>query len=185
MTRIGLIDSQRATPEIRELYDRIEQNGAAVINLYRLIANSPGMLRDFIRYAHSLLNIPLDPRLRHMLVLRVANLTGAKYMLVMHTPVALELGVTPRQAAALADWQQASCFSPQEQAALQFADEVTTSVRVSEETFARLKKYFDEPTIAELTLVVAFYNMAARIMVPLELDIDEKPAGSFNDLVGK
>jgi alkylhydroperoxidase family enzyme len=68
---------------------------------------------------------------------------------------------------------------------LQYAEEVTREVKVKEETFSALKQYLDEQSIVELTISVGYWGLVARVLVPLQVDLDVTTASSTQDLTGR
>jgi alkylhydroperoxidase family enzyme len=58
-----------------------------------------------------------------------------------------------------------------ERAALEYAEAMTiTGQRVGDELFARLRTYFDEGQIVELTAAVALENFRSKFNVPLGVE---------------
>ena len=69
------------------------------------------------------------------------------------------------------EWRTSALFSDMERAALEYAEVLTiTGQRVAEELFARLRTFFDEPQIVELTAVVALENFRSKFNVPLGIE---------------
>jgi alkylhydroperoxidase family enzyme len=62
---------------------------------------------------------------------------------------------------ALHDYAKNPLFSESEKLALEYADAMTTS-DVDDELFARLQRHFDDDTIAELTMLIAWENASSR-----------------------
>ena len=68
-------------------------------------------------------------------------------------------------------WRDSGRFSEMERAALEYAESMTiTAERVSDQLFARLRSYFDEGQIVELTAVVALENFRSKFNVPLGIE---------------
>ncbi|MFC1957224.1 carboxymuconolactone decarboxylase family protein [Chloroflexota bacterium] len=179
MARVHLWGKDEASPEAKEIFQKIEDNGARVVNLFKAVANSPGVLLNFIRLGSSILRrMGLSPNRRELVILRVARLTGSEYEWAIHSSLALETGVSQEQVSAITDWKSSSKFNDEERAILQYTDEVTQNVSVTDQTFNTLKKFFDEQTIVELTLTAGYYGMLARVLVPLQVDIDEATIGT-------
>ena len=186
MARVKLIQKDEALPEIKELYQQIEDNGARIMNFYRVVANSPGLARIAIKLGNSLISrTKLSARLRELTVMRIAKLCDCEYEWVQHTPVALQSGLTEAQLDAIGSWDKSDAFSPEERAVLEYVDEVEKHIRVTDETFQALGQYLDECQIVELTLAVGWWGMLARLFVPLEVEVDEQSAGSTSDLIGR
>jgi len=186
MARVSLIEKEQAPPEVREIFQKIEDNGARVLNLYKVVANSPGLLLNFIRLGNSVIGrTELPPRLREIVILRVARLTGSEYEWAQHAPVALQAGVSQRQLDNISDWKNSAEFNNEERAVLQYTDEVAQKVKVADHTFNTLKNFFSEQAIVELTMTIGYYEMAARLLVPLQVEVDESAVGSASELIGR
>ncbi len=56
-----------------------------------------------------------------------------------------------------------SLFSDAEKVALEYADAITDTRRdVDDELFARVQRHYDDDTIAELTMIIAWENASSR-----------------------
>jgi alkylhydroperoxidase family enzyme len=68
-------------------------------------------------------------------------------------------------------WRESPRFSDAERVALEYAEAMTiTGQRVSDELFARLKTFYDEAQIVELTAAVALENFRSKFNVPLGVE---------------
>jgi len=186
MARVRLIEKEQALPEVKEVFQKIESNGARILNLYKVAAHSPKVLLNLIRLGNSIIGrMALPPRLREIVILRVANLTGSEYEWAQHAPLALQVGVTQQQLDTISDWENSSEFNDEARAILQYTDEVAKEVKVTDQTFNALKAFFNEQAIVELTITAGYYGMLARLLVPLQVEVDKNSAGSASDLIGQ
>ncbi len=187
MARVPLVEKEQASDKIREVYQKVEDNGARVINLFKALANSPtNILLNVIRLGHSIIGqTGLPPKLRELAILRVARLSGSEYEWQQHVALALEVGAKQEQIDAISDWQNSSQFNDEERAVLQYTDEVAGKVSVSDQTFQALKKFLSDQTIVELTVTIGYYGMLARVLVPLQVEVDESHIGSVSELIGR
>lgn len=72
-------------------------------------------------------------------------------------------GASTEKIAAVANWRESDLFSPEERAALAFAEGQTqTPVSVSDEVFAEAQRHFSEEQLVELAGTVAMENFRAR-----------------------
>ena len=185
MTRVRKVQSEQVPPKVKEIYDKIEGNGARVINLYRVLAHNSDVLRNFLRLGNSLLaKTELSPRLREMAILRIARLTGSEYEWSQHYPIALETGISHEQTEKISNWSNSTDFSDEERAVLQYTDEVAQNVEVKDETFRTLQQHLSERSIVEMTLSIGYWGMVARLLVPLQVDIDIQTVSSAQELIG-
>ena len=67
------------------------------------------------------------------------------------------------EAEALNDYAKSPLFSDAEKVALEYADAITDTRRdVEDELFARVQRHYDDDTIAELTMIIAWENASSR-----------------------
>jgi alkylhydroperoxidase family enzyme len=71
--------------------------------------------------------------------------------------------VTDEELREVPNWQHSLILGERERTAIEYAEEMSkTPVRVSDELFERLKKYFNDEQIVELTASIAYENYRAR-----------------------
>lgn len=81
--------------------------------------------------------------------------------------------VTDEEIREVPNWAHSRILGEREKVAIEYAEEITkTPVRVSDELFERLKKYFNEDQIVELTASIAFENYRARFNHALHIGSD-------------
>jgi alkylhydroperoxidase family enzyme len=67
-------------------------------------------------------------------------------------------------------------FSARERAALAYTDTMTRDIEVPDPVFAEVKRHFEDRQIVELTVLIGTYNMNARVLQALRLDLEPPPA---------
>ena len=73
------------------------------------------------------------------------------------------LGISTEKLEALNDYAKSPLFSDAERVALEYADAITDTHRdVDDELFARVQRYYDDDTIAELTMTIAWEDASSR-----------------------
>jgi alkylhydroperoxidase family enzyme len=73
------------------------------------------------------------------------------------------LGVTTEKFNALADYANSPLYTAAERVALEYADAITITGRdVSDELFARLREFYNDDEIVELTAVIAWENSSSK-----------------------
>ena len=74
-----------------------------------------------------------------------------------------ELDIPAEKILALADWATDDRFTNEERVALEYAEAMTITGReVSDELFDRLRKFYDDDAIVELTMVIAWENSSSK-----------------------
>lgn len=71
------------------------------------------------------------------------------------------------------NWKDSRVLSEREKTAIEYAEEISkTPVRVSDDLFERLRKFYNEDQIVELTASVAYENYRARFNHALHIGSD-------------
>ena len=74
-----------------------------------------------------------------------------------------QLGVSDDKILALADYAASPLYTAAERVALEYADAMTLSDReVGDELFARLRGFYDDDALVELTAVIAWENASSK-----------------------
>lgn len=173
MARVGYVDAENAAPEVEAILAGIARTDGTVMNLFRALGNAPSVMRNFMRLGNSILrHTELDPRLRELAILRVASLTGSEYEWAHHVPIARNAGVGDDEMYQIARWRESDAFDARERAVLAFTEASTRSVRVPDDVYRELRRHLSEEETVELTVTVGYYNLVARLLVGLEIDIE-------------
>ncbi|HEY8491146.1 MAG TPA: carboxymuconolactone decarboxylase family protein, partial [Dehalococcoidia bacterium] len=144
-----------------------------VPNIFRALGNSPTTLRNFMRLGNSILrHLKLSPRLRELAILRVASLTGSAYEWAHHVPLAREAGISEEALYQIGQWRRSLAFDAQESAVLALAEASTLDVQVPDEVFRRVREFLDEEEVVELLMTIGYYNLVARLLVGLKVDVE-------------
>jgi len=174
MARVPLIQEQDH-PELAETIEKYRSGRRGrLINIYRMLLNSPPLAESWFNHSNAVRwKTSLDGRLREIVIIRMGHLTNSQYVLRQHVPsLALAEGLTLDECDALADWRGGKFFSERERAVLVYADTMTRDIAVPDAVFAEVKRHFNERQIVELTVLVGTYNMNARVLRALELDLE-------------
>jgi alkylhydroperoxidase family enzyme len=164
-------------PPDAQVLRQLEQQGVAISELYRVLANHPAALSSWTDFAWGLRRLETTPRaLRELLILRAVQHGGARYAWRDHVPMALEAGVSDAAIAALADWRTSDAFDDPTRAALAFADELIEFGVAQDAQLAELARFYSDEQVIELALTVAFYTMVPRVLNALRVPLS--PEGS-------
>jgi 4-carboxymuconolactone decarboxylase len=174
MARVSLIEEDHH-PELSELMERIRgARRGRLINVYKLLLHNPALAEAWFALNNAVRwKTRLNGRLRELVIIRIGILCNAPYILRQHIPrLALAEGLTIEECEALQNWQNCALFSPRERAVLDFADALTGEACASEAVFDAVKAFFDQTRIVELSVLIGAYNMHARVMNAVDLDLE-------------
>jgi alkylhydroperoxidase family enzyme len=125
------------------------------------------------------------PRLRELVILRVAQRSNGRYAWVQHVAIAESLGVDDVQIAALERGETPSAlFIEQERIAFTLADEVLETCRCEEHTFAAVRGQFSPREILELLLLIGYFRMICGVMTTLGSARKRRPSKSPSSRTG-
>ena len=85
-----------------------------------------------------------------------------------------QLGVSDQKIDALPDYANSDQYTARERVALEFADNMTITGReVDDELFARLRDFYDDDALVELTAVIAWENASSKFNRALRVPSQE------------
>jgi len=174
MARVPLIQEQDH-PELAEVMEKYRAGRRGkLINIYRMLLNAPPLAESWFNHSNTIRwKTTLPGRLREIVIIRMGHLAKSDYVLRQHVPsLALADGLSLEECDALKDWRASAFFSAAERAALAYTDTMTRDIVVPDAVFAEVKRHFDARATVELTVLIGTYNMNARVLQALELDLE-------------
>ncbi|WP_328430039.1 carboxymuconolactone decarboxylase family protein [Streptomyces sp. NBC_00443] len=112
-------------------------------------------------------SLPKD--LQQLVELRASQINGCGWCVDVHTKEAAAAGETAVRIHLVAAWRESAVFTEAERAALALTEEGTrladANHGVSDETWAQVRKHYDDDQIAALVSLVAMINAANRLGV--------------------
>jgi alkylhydroperoxidase family enzyme len=160
-------------PELAPLARKIEGERGKVLNLYRMLLQSPPVAEGWLGFLTAIRQkCQLSGRARELAIMRVAVLNGADYEFKSHTPFALQEGIDAAQIEALREGRL-EAFEGADRSVLAYCDSMTRDIRVPEPVFAAVKAHFSEREVVELTATIAAYNLVSRFLEALQIDHDD------------
>ena len=113
---------------------------------------------------------PLDPVLRSLVTVRVSQINWCEFCVDINASTLAKRAGSMDKVDQLERWQESDLFDKKERVALEYTEAVTYSDRqVSDELIERLKAFFDEDGIVELTGLIAFQNMSSKFNSALDV----------------
>lgn len=161
------------SPEITPLVDRIKEERGTVLNLYRMLLHSPPVAEGWLAFLTAIRQqCSFSPKLREIVIMRIAVLNKADYEFDTHAPIALKEGVTQEQIDALRE-NNFDLFSNVEKAALRYSDSMTQDIDVPQNVFDAINAHLSDQQMVELTATIAAYNLVSRFLEAIKVDHDE------------
>jgi AhpD family alkylhydroperoxidase len=130
----------------------------------------------------------LPKPLRELVELRVGQINGCGFCVDIHTKEAAAAGETSLRLHLVAAWRESTVFTDAERAALALAEEGTRVADahqgVSDDTWAAVRKHYDDDQVGALVCVVALINAATRMNVIVHNRGGSYEPGMFDGLEG-
>jgi 4-carboxymuconolactone decarboxylase len=122
----------------------------------------------------------LEPRLRELLVLRVAWKARSRYEWVQHARLGQQAGLTAAHVEAVTRGAADDLWTPLERLLLEATDQLLDRSRIDDATWAALEQHLDSRQLLEVPFVVGSYLCLALVFnsVDLELDADMDPGAA-------
>jgi alkylhydroperoxidase family enzyme len=169
--------------ELRLMYERMSAGAGpvggpvpGVLNVFKTVAHNPRLLRAWMRMGTVLLapgGITLSPRLREIAILRIAQQCGSEYEFAHHIPIAEGVGLSEAEISALQDFAESPHFSELERAVIRYTDALAAMSAGAPDLARELKRWLSDRELVELSFCIGHWGMVARVLVPLEVPVDE------------
>ena len=106
----------------------------------------------------------LDPRVRELATCVAARHVSNQFEWVMHAPLAVKAGVSAEAIEALRQGARPQPLAPDEQDAIDFAQELLATHGVSDRTYQLALSRWGERGVVELTMLVGYFAMISWLM---------------------
>jgi 4-carboxymuconolactone decarboxylase len=124
------------------------------------------LLFDLFRYLRWETSVPT--RLNEFAILIIGRQWRSQVEWFAHAPIAAKAGLSADIIAELKANKRPSNMAEDEALVYDFVTELTTTKQVSDQTFARAKKLFNDQQIVDLTMVAGNYVMVAMLLAMAE-----------------
>ena len=173
LTMDALNDAQRPLGE-----EIVKVSSVGLAGPYNPMIRSPVLgqrLFDLFHYLRWETSVPT--RLNEFAILIIGRQWRSQVEWYAHAPLAAKAGLSPAIIAELKANQRPSGMAEDEAAVYDFVTELTTTQKVSDETYARAKKLFNDQQIVDLTAVAGNYVMVAMLLAMAEESVpaDKEP----------
>ena len=156
---------------------------------FNMIGNELGakFAKRFANASMVIANSPLPKSTQELMGLRASQINGCGWCVDIHTKEAAAAGETALRINLVAAWRETTVFTEAEQAALALAEEGTrladADQGVSDETWAQVRKHYDDDQIAAMVSLVAMINAANRLAVIVHQKGGSYEPGMFDSML--
>ncbi|HEX6682392.1 MAG TPA: carboxymuconolactone decarboxylase family protein [Candidatus Limnocylindrales bacterium] len=129
---------------------------------------------------------PLPKSTQELVSLRASQINGCGFCADFHTKEAAAAGETAVRLNLVATWRESTVYTEAERAALALAEEGTrladANHGVSDETWAQVRKHYDDDQVVALVSLIAMINAANRLGVIVRNQGGSYKVGMFADM---
>ena len=144
------------------------------LNLLGTFAHHPALTQAYHTFvAHLLFASTLSDRQRELVILRVAGIRAADYEFAQHVVLALDVGLSREEIAALRGAVDAGGWTPSEVALLTAVDELVATAQLSDDTWATLRGELTDQQLLDLVFTVGAYDLLAMVLHAFKVQIDD------------
>ncbi len=129
---------------------------------------SPNAFQHLVNIKLALDKSSLAQDLLELIYLRISQINGCAFCLIMHAKALREKNVPSDKIDGVAGWKVSHHFSAKEKAALSWAESLTNIANthdVPDEIFLELQHYFSDKEISDLSFAVALMNAFNRLAI--------------------
>jgi uncharacterized peroxidase-related enzyme len=146
-------------------------------NFLRVMSRCPESMEAFLKLYGNLLGPgSIDRRIKEMVYLAVSTVNECTYCAAHHEKTAPKAGLTADEIHDIR-FEVNRSFNQKEQAALQYARELTRTASVDDAVRVRAQEEFPGEQMVELTMVVAMANFTNRFNNGLAVPLEHQPVG--------
>ncbi|HWM98400.1 MAG TPA: carboxymuconolactone decarboxylase family protein [Streptosporangiaceae bacterium] len=171
MARIEGVSKSQAGPIVKLVYrfgprmmkkmtGRDPQTGSGIEPM-EVWAHQPKMMIGMGRFNQAVRKgKAVDERTKNLVELKGAQMIGCEYCVDLGSQICRNSGFSDEELLALPRYQSSDLFTDREKAALDYAVAVMrTPVEVTDELFARVRSYFDDRQLVEITALLTLVNL--------------------------
>jgi 4-carboxymuconolactone decarboxylase len=147
--------------------------GEAPYNIFTTLAHHDRLLRLVVDFGGTLLYLGAIPeRIREIVIIRAAGLADCEYEYAQHLVLGQKVGLAPEACRALLYPEAVGEFDDDERAVITMTDELFADDMVSDDTWARLARRWNEQQLVELLMLPGYYRMLAGMLKSAGVEID-------------
>ena len=170
MDRPAPLHPDQWPPELDEISHKLGNP----LNIHRLMAHNPSLTQAWMPYRnHIVANSSLTPRQRELLILRTAVNCAAEYEWEHHVVRGRAAGLSDAEIQRVKAGPEAEAWKAEEALLLQAADECRRDAKISDPTYASLRRHFDLAQQLDIIATVGMYLTLATIIKTYRLQLED------------
>jgi 4-carboxymuconolactone decarboxylase len=172
--RIAPLTPKELTPEAREFFEAtIGAEKAATFNMPRTFARHVPLIRALFDFNRSVQqNAEISPRLREIIIMRVAWLDRIDYVWGQHNQIMRGLKMGAEYIQAVKVGADDPLWSAEERSVLKVVDEMVDTRELSDGTWKGLAAHYSTTQILDILAVIGQYSMTGILFNAVGLQLE-------------
>ena len=154
----------------------------APLSVYRVLLHNPDLAKAMTELLSTLLftGKKLDVRLRELIIMRIAWVTGSNYEWSQHWRFAEHIGLAAEEVVAVRDWKKSDNLGAADKAVLAAVDDTLEHGKISDQVWMKCATHIrSQAELVEMVVAIGHWTMFSQLLrsleVPLEEDVDAWP----------
>ena len=183
MARVKYLEKHEVAEELRWIYEKYGEEYGPFMNQVRVFAHRPVLLKHLMGMLLEMAeDSVLEKRHLEIALVTVSKLNECRYCVAHHVPRLVDAGLEPATAEKILD-DDCPGLNELDTLVRDYATQVTLdSKRVSDSLVSRLRAFYSEEQVIELTFRIALCGFYNRFNEALRIDIED---GVIEDLMAK
>jgi 4-carboxymuconolactone decarboxylase len=168
--RLSPLPADEQHDDLRNLLQRLA-GPEGTPNLYTTLARNEALFRRWLSFGAALMHGSLPPRVRELLILRIAWRCRSDYEFGQHTVIAKTVGLSAEEILRVAD--RGGGWTAPDAAVIRAADELHDNATLTEATWSALREQLDDAQLIEFLMVAGQYHLVAYCANAIAIERDE------------
>lgn len=166
------------TPQLKGEFDSFFKTLGFVPNSVLTMQRKPGLVRAFVEMQRAIWDPDgrVDRGLKRLIAHLASRVAHDPYSMAHTASGALHFGIDAQKLAAISDYRASPLYSAAEKAALDFAARASAIPNgVDDETFAAMRRHWNEEQIVEIVATIAMAGFLARWNGAMATPLEDEP----------
>jgi uncharacterized peroxidase-related enzyme len=169
MPHVKPLSLEEAPEDSKPILKAIKEKFGKSLNLFNTLAHQPEVLGGVTEINDGLQH-DLADKYRELAYYKASQINSCDYCSHYHRQAAKKAGLSDKQLDSM-DSNDSDLFTSEEQAVLQYAEQLTKTANVDEQTVAAVQGFLDAKQLVTLASAVALANFTNRINHGLGIEL--------------
>jgi uncharacterized peroxidase-related enzyme len=174
MSKISILENKNSTGETKTILMELEKSFGFIPNLFSTIAQYPAALKPILDlYQAVTAESSISRKLQEVANLETSRINGCNYCIYHHSEMGKMAGLSSAQIDSLKTGIIDTSFNNKEKTVIEYSTAVTKDAEnIPEELYNRVKSFFTNSEIVNLTLIIGLMNLFNKFSGALGIELE-------------